>query len=57
MSTRKIFSAIMMAFVVALLTLPTYSASAAEQLVKAYEEKQSTIICSFNVPDDRVSNY
>jgi hypothetical protein len=33
MSTRKIFSAIMMAFVVALLTLPTYSASAAEQLV------------------------
>jgi len=33
MSTRKIFSAIMMAFVVALLILPTYSASAAEQLV------------------------
>lgn len=31
--------------------------SAAEQLVKAYEEKQTSIICSFNVPDDRVKNY
>ncbi len=31
--------------------------TAAQQLVKAYEEKGTPVICSFQVPEDRVSNY
>lgn len=31
--------------------------SAAEQLVEVYEKKWTSVICSFQVPDDRVSNY
>lgn len=31
--------------------------TAAMQLVKAYEEKQTPVICSFQVPEDWISNY